>query len=61
MKKLLSFLFASLVIIACSDENPSSVFENTGKQQDLDDQASYTESYRYFDFLDKAHLRNGGS
>jgi hypothetical protein len=42
MKKLLSFLFATLVIIACSDENPSSVFENTGKQQDLDDQASYT-------------------
>jgi hypothetical protein len=25
MKKLLSFLFASLVIIACSDENPSSL------------------------------------
>ena len=61
MKKLLSFLFASLVIIACSDENPSSVFENTGKQQDLDNQASYTESYRYFDFLDTAHLRYGGS
>jgi len=61
MKKLLSFLFASLVIIACSDENPSSGFEDTGKQQDIDKQASYTESYRYFDFLDTTHLRYGWS
>lgn len=65
MKKLLSFLFASLVIIACSDENPTNAFGNkdsSGGNNNFSAQNSnYTETYRYFSFLDTTHLRFGST
>ena len=58
MKKLLSFLFATLVIIACSDSNPTDAFGNkdSSSNQDKSQWTTYTRT-RYYSFLDTIHLR----
>ena len=57
MKKLLSFLFTVLVIIACSDENPSSSDKSCPSSNNDNTQwITYTRT-RYYSFLDTIHLR----
>ena len=60
MRKLLAFIATTLLIIACSEDNPTDAFENTGNPK-INAQISYTERYRYFDFLDTTHLRYGST
>ena len=58
MKKLLAFIATTLLIIACSDSNPTNSFENTssGKNSENTQRMIWTEN-RYYYFIDTTHLR----
>ena len=56
MRKLLAFITTTLLIIACSEENPTDALGNTSSVPSNAQRITWTEN-RYYSFIDTTHLK----
>jgi len=56
MRKLLAFITTTLLIIACSEDNPTDALGNTSSVPSNAQRITWTEN-RYYSFIDTTHLK----